>query len=142
MARINTNKNLIKKLGIKNIKDIEKPEIQAKFFELCKDNQVSTTLLKRLINQIPSLVDAFNNIIKNMGEIGTSLHETQRVRWEVLREISKTGKLSGKEILEAMKIIEKIERNENINWERVWAGASLAISLVVLILSRGRIRLR
>ena len=145
MARINTNKVLIKKLGIKNIKDLERPEIQAKFLMLCKDKKVSTTLLKRLINQIPSLVDAFNNLINNMSEIGKSLHETQQVRWEVLREISKTGELSGEEILEAMKIIEKIEKNENVDWERVIvetakAAGKIALAIIIYILTKGKVK--
>ena len=145
MTRINTNKKLIKKLGIKNIKDLEKPEIQDKFFELCKDKQVSTTLLKRLINQIPILVEAFNNLINNMSEIGKSLHETQQVRWKVLREISKTGELSGEEILEAMKIIEKIEKNENVDWERVFvetakAAGRIALAITIYIATKGKVK--
>jgi hypothetical protein len=57
---------------------------------------------------------------------------------EILKELAKTGKLSGDQILEAMRIIQEIEKNETIDWSVVlttalkYVGGAVALTLTAV----------
>ncbi len=144
MAKINTNKELFKKLGINSIEEIKKPKVQKKLVQLIGDRQVSKPLLRRILNGSADVLDAFNKTIGAMESIGTSLEETKRLRWEVLRDLANKGSLDSEQVLEAMQLIERIEGEERIDWERIleraiYVGGVLVLA-VVFVLSRGRTR--
>jgi hypothetical protein len=144
MSRINSEEELKKILNINNLDELKKPEVQKRF--LSKSNELSPELLKTALTVVPELITAFTEVIKAMGEIGTSLEESKRVRWKILQEITKSGDLNGDQILEAMKIIQEIEKNENIDWESIFRTAlkvlGVIAGVVVWIISRGKIKPR
>ena len=99
---------------------------------------------RRIINGSTDVLNAFNRTIAAMESIGTSLEETKRIRWEVLRDLANNGNLNSKQVLEAMQLIERIEKEERIDWEKILERAMYVGGVLVLaalfILSRGRTR--
>lgn len=144
MSRINSEEKLKKILNINNLDELKKPEVQKIFLGKIKSNELSPKLLKTALTVVPELTSAFTEVIKVMGEIGTSLEESKRIRWEMLQEITKSGELNGDQILEAMRIIQEIEGNENIDWESIFKTAlkvlGVVAGVVVWTLSRGKIK--
>lgn len=146
MSSIKTEKELKRILDIESLDDLKKPDIQKKFIGKIKNNELSPELLKSALAVVPELTKAFTEVIKTMGEIGTSLEETKRIRWQILQELAASGNLTGDQILEAMSIIAEIENNESIDWEsilnRALAVLGVVASVVIFILTRGRVRPR
>lgn len=146
MSRIKTEEELKRILDIESLDDLKKPDVQKKFIGKIKNNELSPELLKSALAVVPELTKAFTEVIKTMSEIGTSLEETKRIRWEILKELSASGNLTGDQILEAMSIIAEIEENENIDWESIFNRAlavlGVVASVVIFILTRGRVRPR
>ena len=144
MSRINSEEKLKKILNINNLDELKKPEVQKIFLGKIKSNELSPKLLKTALTVVPELTSAFTEVIKAMGEIGTSLEESKRIRWEMLQKITKSGELNGDQILEAMRIIQEIEDNENIDWESIFKTAlkvlGVVAGVVVWTLSRGKIK--
>ena len=146
MSSIKTEKELKRILDIESLDDLKKPDIQKKFIGKIKNNELSPELLKSALAVVPELTKAFTEVIKTMGEIGTSLEETKRIRWQILQELAASGNLTGDQILEAMSIIAEIENNESIDWESIFDRALVVLGavagVVIFILTRGRFRLR
>ncbi len=143
MSKITNEKELKKKLEINDIKDLKDPKIQTKFLYLIKDKEISIKYAKEVLKIIPELRRAFSEVLKTMDSIGTSLEETKRNRWEVLREIAKSGALSSDQIIEAMKILQEIEKNEVIDYTTIFKRAlgilgGLLAMAIVIILSGGK----
>jgi hypothetical protein len=146
MGKIGSKEELLKKLKIDNIKDLKNPKVQKKFIDVVKANEISPALLKDILAIVPELTTAFTMVIKAMSDIGTSLEETKRLRWQVLQQVASSGNLTGDQILEAMHILQEIEKNERIDWESVFKIAFSVIGgiavIVIFILSGGKVKLK
>lgn len=146
MNTIKTEEELKSILDIESLDDLKKPSVQKKFIGKIKNNELAPELLKSALAVVPELINAFTEVIKTMGEIGKSLEETKRIRWQILQELAASGNLTGVQILEAMNIIAEIEKNESIDWEAIFNRAlavlGVVASVVIVILSRGRERPR
>ena len=130
---INSKDDLLNEIEIENIEEIEKnDEALKKFVKLTP--QISPDLVKEILVSFPKLIIAFNEVIKNMAAIGKSLEETKRKRWEFLKEVSKTGRLNGDQILEAMKIITEIEKYEKIDWNIILNKVLKVLGIIIIAL--------
>ena len=146
MSKMYSEEDLKKKLNIKDIKDLKDPENQKKYIKKIKASRISSDLLKNILTTVPDLTKAFTEVIKAMRDIGTSLEETKRMHWQFLQQIASSGNLSGDEILDAMRIIQKIEKSEAIDWETIYKSTLVFLGVIatvaVFILSKGKVKLK
>ena len=131
MKSINTKDELKTKLDINDIKELNSKKNQKKFIEIIKDNEISPELFKEILTVTPILAETFNQMFRTMGDIGNSIEETKKLRWEIIKELAMKDKLSSDQILEAMKLLKEIEKNESIDWTKIFA--SVAGGVVVAI---------
>ena len=116
---INSKDELMERLDIIDLKNIGgNPQTQEEFVKLSPE--LSPELLKDLIMIVPDLTKVFTETIKCMDNVGKSLEETKRLRWEVIRDIAKSNVLTGKEVLDAIELLKEIEINEQIDWESIF----------------------
>ena len=138
---INTKKELLKKLRLKNISELKKEKNQKQLLTLITNKKIklSNNLFRSILKQVPDLMKPINNLIETMGTVAEELNETRRMRWEVLRDLAKSGSLDGEQCIEAMKIIRDMENNENIDWGRVFERVLYVLGIIVIIVfNRGR----
>ncbi|TFH48903.1 MAG: hypothetical protein E4H01_05405 [Lysobacterales bacterium] len=104
---------LAKHLKMENLARLPKnrPAIK-KVLKLAKDGELSGPLVVKLADDIPGMAKAFGRMISRLTGYGRSIQATKRLRWKVLRELAKTGRMSGKEILEALRLIVKAEKRD------------------------------
>jgi len=142
--QIKTVDGVLEQVGVKSVREIEEsPEDQARLIQMAP--RIAPRVLNELLMSIPDLAKAFSATISAMEGIGRSLEETKRLRWDVLRDIAKSGEMSGDQVLEAIRIIQEIEANEGIDWTKVLEktivvlGSALTVVLaaVVAILAGG-----
>jgi len=122
MKSIDTKAKLMKELNIKNLNELNDINNQKKFIDFIKDNEISPIVFKDILTTVPLLTETFNEMFKTMDNIGTSIEETKRLRWEIIKELAIKDKLSSEQILEAMKLLKEIEKNESIDWTKIFAG--------------------
>lgn len=150
MSEINSQKVLKKKLKIDSLEELRQENAQRRFIELAKSQKISPELLKEVLSAVPELTVVFTAVIKLMTDVGVSLEATKQKRWEVLQTMAESGKFSPDHILEAIKIIAEIEKNESIDWNKVFGkaldvlkvvGAAVGVAtllVVIAILSGGK----
>lgn len=113
-ALIEREDKLVELLGVKEIKELANdPVAQLKLVQIA--SRVDPRLLATILSIVPELAKAFSHAIKSMENLGKSLEETKRLRWQVLREVAIARELSPDQILEAMRIIKEIEEQEKID---------------------------
>jgi len=151
MSEINSQEVLKKKLKIDSLEELKQEDAQRRFIELAKSQKISPELLKEVLSAIPELTAAFTAVIKSMRDVGVSLETTKQKRWEVLQIMAVSGKFSPDHILEAIKIIAEIEKNESIDWNKIFdkaldvlkvvgtAVSAATLLAVIIILSGGKI---
>jgi hypothetical protein len=132
MSNITTIEQLKDELNINDIHDISQEEVQKKFLEILKSNNLEMEVLKEIITIVPDITKTFNDLFKSMENIGMPLEETKRLRWETLREIAKNNNLKDEQILEAMKILHEIEKKETINWESIFKTGMTIVGAVAV----------
>ena len=154
MSEINSQEVLKKKLKIDSLEELRQENAQKRFIELAKSQKISPELLKEVLSAIPELTAAFKAVIKSMRDVGVSLEATKQKRWEVIQTMAESGKFSPDHILEAIKIIAEIEKNESIDWNKVFEKAldvlkvvgtavgAATLLVVIIILSGGKITKR
>jgi hypothetical protein len=135
--KIDNVDELLAELGVTSLAELKaSPEAQAQLTKFA--SSLSPDLLRHILGVVPELAQALQATIRAMEGIGTSLEESKRARWEILKELAKTGKLSGDQILEAMRIIQEIEKNETIDWSVVlttalkYVGGAVALTLTAV----------
>lgn len=125
-------------LDINSIDELDdSPVNQAKLSQI--SDQLSFEVAVQLVQILPKLCEAFIATLATMTEVGKSLEETKRVRWEALRDMAKGERLDKEGILEAMKIIQEIENNEKIDWDKhienaLIVSGSIAMAALIGIL--------
>jgi len=151
MSEINSQEVLKKKLKIDNLEELRHEDTKRRFIELAKSQKISPELWKEVLSSIPELTVAFTAVIKSMRDVGVSLEATKQKRWEVLQTMAESGKFSPEHILEAIKIIAEIEKNESIDWNKIFDKAldvlivvgtvlgTATLGVVIIILSGGKI---
>lgn len=125
MKNIETTDELITTLGLPDINELDSEEV----IEIIKNNNISPDLFKEMLNTVPMLTEAFNQMFRTMGDVGISMGETKRLRWETIKELALEDKLKGDQILEAMKYVKEIEEKENIPWGKIFTGLGGALAL-------------
>lgn len=127
---IKTKAELVDELGVAELVEIVKdPLTEAKFLQLAPE--MSPELLAEVLKSVPELARGFGQLIASMGEVGKTLERSKQARWEALKELAKTGKMTADQILEAMRIIAEIEKKETINWTDVFKAIASALGLAV-----------
>jgi len=129
--KINTKEELIKQLDINNIDELSEEKNKQQFIGLMKNNTISPKLLTEVIDIVPTLADTLNKLFISLENIGKSIDEKQKRRWDILHDLGLKGKLSSKEILEAMNILGEIEKKENIDWASIFSKIGIGIIVVV-----------
>ena len=136
---------LIESLGVREIKDLSNdPITQLRFVQVA--SRVDLKLLAKVLSSVPELAKAFTHAIKSMENLGKSLEETKRLRWNVLREVAVARELSPDQILEAMRILAEIEQQERVDWTSVFktvakvfgALAFVILAIVAAVTGLGR----
>jgi len=122
MKNIDTKAHLMKELKIKDFNELNDKDSQKKFINFVKNNEISPIIFKDILTTVPVLTETFNQMFRTMDNIGTSVEETKRLRWEIIKELAIKDKLSSEQILEAMKLLKEIEKNESIDWTKIFAG--------------------
>lgn len=130
--KITDLKSLLKVLGIERLEDLQdSQEAQQHFIKIATG--LTPELLAAVIQTVPDISQAFSATIASMEGVGKALEETKRIRWEVLRDIAKTGAMTGDQVLEAMRIIEKIEESERIDWDSIFRQAMKIVSGALVV---------
>jgi ERCC4-type nuclease len=132
---IASREELASKLALADISGLAgSAESRAKVVDLSRKGELDRTLLFQLIEEVPELAKEYCRVIGAMADYGKSLEETKRLRWRVLADLAKRGKLNSEQILEAMRILKDIEAQEQIPWVKIFAGAfCLTLGTVALI---------
>ena len=128
MSKIETKQELLEKVGINSIDDIAKPQYLDKFTDIVKNDNISNELLKDVIQSVPDLKGSFNSMFKAMSDIGGSLEETKRTRWNILQNLAEKDKLTAEQFMEAMKLLQEIEKNEKIDWTLIFKTVGVALA--------------
>jgi len=136
--KINSKEDLLRELGISSLEELGSNEkAQERFKELIP--QLPLELLKQVVTVVPKALEALRAIVGSMQDIGKSLEETKRLRWQGVVELAKAGVLTGDQALEAMTLLREIERNESIDWTTILkgvVGVLGAIATVALLILR------
>jgi len=120
----------LESVGVTHLPDILKdPVAEARFVQVA--SQLTPDVVLDVLKEVPQLGKALNRLVATIAEVGKSLEETKRLRWQVLQAIAKADKLSAEQILEAMRIIDDIEKRERIDWTTVFKQVAQALALVV-----------
>lgn len=116
--KISSKDDLAKSLDLNKIEDLkDNPIAQVKL--AANASNIDIGLLSEVISMVPALAGEISKVISTMTEIGNSIEETKRIRWTVIRDLSKNGTLDKDNILEAMRIISDIEKNEGIDYNEL-----------------------
>lgn len=128
---IKTYEELAKKLELEKVDGNFSNERVNKFIDIVKNNEIESGLFKEILEKSPEIVHSFNDLIGSMNNIGKSIEETKRLRWEVLRDLAKNDKLTSEQIIEVMKILGEIEKNESVDWTKVFQIVAVSAITVV-----------
>lgn len=136
MKKIKTTEELCRVLCIKNINELpENEDAQQRLLEI-KNNLMPEVVEKLLL--VPDVAQFFQEIVAKMCGLGSSLEESERVRWESLRELAKDGEMTPEQRLEGMRILRDIKAKESIDWTSIFkttvkvAGFCVIVAVVVV----------
>jgi len=133
MGTINNKNKLLKKLKITSLDQLKDSEIQKEFIPIA--STLSPELIKEAITAVPELAKVLTEVIKSMKDVGVSLEETKRVRWEALKKAADSGILTGEQFLDAMKIIQEIEKKEHIDWNKLLDIVRIGVGALVFVIA-------
>lgn len=133
MEKIETKQELIEKVGASSIDDIANPKHIEKFIDIIKNGNISNELLTDVIQSVPDITSSFSSMFEAMSDIGSSLEETKRTRWNILQNLAENDKLTAEQFMEAMKLLQEIEKNEKIDWTLIFASVGVALASAVTL---------
>ena len=129
---ITTEAELLKEVDVSKLSEIIKdPGAEERFVKLA--HNMSPELLTEVLKVVPELTKVMVRFIDKRENVGKSLEETKRLRWQILQDLAKAEKLSPDQILEAMRIIAEIEKGENIDWTAAIEKAAKVTGVVFAI---------
>lgn len=129
---IDNEKDLKKALKIKDLNELKKKDNLKKFQELIKKKQITPSVAMKILAPIPDLAQSLTEVIKTMGELGSKLEDTKKMRWQFLIKVAKNHTLTGEQIIEATKIVKEIEKMEHIDWTAIFKKAMNVFGVIVL----------
>jgi len=99
MSNTINERQLCKVLKIESLDQIAGSEsLQNKVAE--RIQELSPELIKSLIDAVPELAKTFQATISAMEGIGKSLEDSKQVWWNVSRDLSQSGQMTGDQIIE------------------------------------------
>jgi Glu-tRNA(Gln) amidotransferase subunit E-like FAD-binding protein len=99
-------------LGVDSPKDLKIDKIKKMAGKKLK--KIDPEILKKYLEVNPALAATLTDVVKGLTSSITNIKETQKARYELLKVMVNSGHLTGDQIITALKIIQELEKDDNV----------------------------